>query len=438
MSLGESEKLFAPTTDTKQQANAARAKPPALDFSRTVSSQLSPDGRRAPQLPRGYGNQAMLRLMQRSRPAVQTKLTINQPGDAYEQEADRVADLVMRMTDADIALSRAPLGISRKCAACEEEDKKKLQMKSAGRGELASAEAPPIVHEVLREPGQPLDAATRAFFEPRFGYDFAGVRVHVGVAANKSAEAIKAQAYTFDRHLVFADGQYSSATRNGRHLVAHELVHLMQQAGNGGANQVAQKKVRRRPQTQVNGAATASEFQVYACTKDLETSPVGRHAFFRVGGEGPGNPTYELEPQDNRTLKSADGARFHTGCWQGVPMRDAPEDKSANADCIPTTITTPCLQEKFSSYPIGKYCTFGPNSNSFVNYVAKQCGMLVLTPAGWTPGYDTSPPTPGTFAPSPATTLQGCAEESGCLVLANSSDDGTAARDSANEQLATA
>ena len=98
-------------------------------------------------------------------------------------------------------LSSAPPQVSRKCAACEEEQK--LQKKDAGSSAPALAEAPSSVHEVLRSPGRPLDAATRAFFEPRFGRDFSGVRMHTDAAAAQSARDVKARAYTVGRNIAF-------------------------------------------------------------------------------------------------------------------------------------------------------------------------------------------------------------------------------------------
>ena len=92
---------------------------------------------------------------------------------------------------------------------------------------------PPIVHEVLRSPGRPLDAATRAFMEPRFGYDFSRVRVHTDVRAAKSAEAVSALAYTVGQNVVLAAGSYSPESARGRDLLAHELTHTIQQRGNG-------------------------------------------------------------------------------------------------------------------------------------------------------------------------------------------------------------
>jgi uncharacterized protein DUF4157/L,D-transpeptidase-like protein len=118
-------------------------------------------------------------------------------------------------------------GVQRKCAQCEEEDKDSspLQRKDAG---TAPGVAPPIVHQVLNSPGQPLDAGTRAFMEPRFGHDFSQVRVHTDDRARESASAVNALAYTVGHHLVFRD-DYNPGTAEARGLIAHELVHTIQQ-----------------------------------------------------------------------------------------------------------------------------------------------------------------------------------------------------------------
>ncbi len=122
---------------------------------------------------------------------------------------------------------------------CEECSKKKLAEESAGAGSLnrrASTPstpgiAPPIVHDVLRSPGQPLDTATRQFFEPRFGQDFSHVRVHTDARAAESARAVNALAYTVGTNVVFGSGQYSTNDSTRQRLLAHELTHVVQQAG---------------------------------------------------------------------------------------------------------------------------------------------------------------------------------------------------------------
>lgn len=94
----------------------------------------------------------------------------------------------------------------------------------------AAVGAPPIVHDVLRTPGRPLDQATRAFMEPRFGRDFSGVRVHDDTEAAASAGAVNARAYTVGRDVVFGAGEYSPTEESGKRLLAHELAHAVQQS----------------------------------------------------------------------------------------------------------------------------------------------------------------------------------------------------------------
>jgi hypothetical protein len=99
-----------------------------------------------------------------------------------------------------------------------------------GQAEDAPTQVPPIVHEVLRSPGRPLDAETRAFMELRFGHDFRHVRVHTGLLAAKSARAMDALAYTVGRDVVFGAEQYCSEMGAQRRLMAHELAHVVQQS----------------------------------------------------------------------------------------------------------------------------------------------------------------------------------------------------------------
>lgn len=134
---------------------------------------------------------------------VQAKLAINEPGDKYEQEADRIAGQIMQ----------APA----------------MRVQRRAANGLGPTDVPPIVHEVLRSPGQPLDAKTRAFMEPRFGHDFSGVRVHTDAKAVGSARAVNALAYTVGRDVVFEAAQFSpGASDRGKRLLAHELTHVVQ------------------------------------------------------------------------------------------------------------------------------------------------------------------------------------------------------------------
>jgi hypothetical protein len=227
--------------------------------------------RQLAQLHRSYGNQAILGMLSRSPSAIQTKLTVNKPGDHFEQEADRVAHHVMRMTAPSMvqrscSACQAEDQVQRKCAECEEEENKTgLQRKEAGAGPEF---APPSVQAVLSSPGHPLDPATRAFMEPRFGYDFSQVRVHDDQRASESARDVNALAYTVGRHTVFGAGQYLPGSIGGRQLIAHELAHVIQQGFAAGQ----EHSVQRQPadngggtQDTTGGASAASTGRCYTC-----------------------------------------------------------------------------------------------------------------------------------------------------------------------------
>ncbi len=137
--------------------------------------------------------------------------------------------------------SSAPLApalfLRRKCAcggapgmrgACEECRENRLQRKPAVA--QAAAVSSESVHETLRAPGDPLDAATRDYMENRFSHDFSRVHIHTDNAAGRSAHAVNALAYTVGHDLVFAPGQYAPGTTAGRRLIAHELAHVVQQS----------------------------------------------------------------------------------------------------------------------------------------------------------------------------------------------------------------
>ncbi len=113
------------------------------------------------------------------------------------------------------------------CAECRDEREGSLQRSRTDHA--AVNEVPPIVDEVLREPGQPLDSATRAFMEPRFGRDFSDVRVHTDARAAESARAVSALAYTVGQDVVFQAGKHDTRSEEGTRCLAHELTHVVQQ-----------------------------------------------------------------------------------------------------------------------------------------------------------------------------------------------------------------
>ncbi|MCI0435105.1 MAG: DUF4157 domain-containing protein [Gemmatimonadetes bacterium] len=112
------------------------------------------------------------------------------------------------------------------CEACR---RRRLQRRArGGRGDVA---APPAVYGVIGSPGRPLDEAVRRDMESRFGHDFSRVRIHDDAAAAESAASVQAHAYTVGAHIVFGANQYAPVSGEGRCLLAHELTHVVQQAG---------------------------------------------------------------------------------------------------------------------------------------------------------------------------------------------------------------
>lgn len=173
-----------------------------------------------------------------ARRRLQPKLKIDEPSDAHEREADRVAEHVTRMSEPHPQRACACGGggsvTGGTCDACSK--KRSLQRKAVDSGIFD--ELPTQVDSALAATGRPLDAETRRFFEPRFGYDFSRVRVHVDDAA---AGSVRAHAFTVGERIVFAANQYRPTTHEGRRLLAHELTHVIQQSGSdsSGARRAA-------------------------------------------------------------------------------------------------------------------------------------------------------------------------------------------------------
>lgn len=218
---------------------------------RSYAHQRTMEGGRSPRFgtarpPAGrpserLGNQARLRRLTSGAPNIQAKLAIGSVNDPLEHEADAVADRVMRMPAPDVGISSDAAGLRRKCAACEE-DEGPLQRLAAGPQAAGAGDAaPPIVHDVIRSGGVPLDPATHDFMQSRFGRDFGDVRIHTGESAARSAEAVGARAYTVGRDVVFGAGQYQPQADSGRRLLAHELVHTVQQDAAGAPAAVSRQ-----------------------------------------------------------------------------------------------------------------------------------------------------------------------------------------------------
>ena len=184
---------------------------------------------------------------------IQTKLEVGSADDQYEREADHVADMVMRMPDPASADAVSPGGrlmgphhVQRQCTECEDEldsgptdDLIQPKAKPGAEqgpvkrgGGAAPSPAPSATHagiHAMRGQGRPLPFAARQTFEPRFGQDFSGVRVHADSQAAGLAKSLSARAFTVGNDIAFANGQYRPGTQSGDRLLAHELTHVVQQ-----------------------------------------------------------------------------------------------------------------------------------------------------------------------------------------------------------------
>jgi Domain of unknown function (DUF4157) len=182
---------------------------------------------------------------------VQPKLTINTPGDQYEQEADAMADRVIHMSSNEMAKPVTGLigrSLQRKCEHCEEEEKKKKPvMRKAETGSSGMSVSSSFDNSLnaSKGGGSPLPKGTRSFMENAFSIDFSSVKIHNGSQASEMSKGINAKAFTTGNDIYFKSGEYSPNSEEGKKLLAHELTHVVQQSGEGDQVQriVADKEI---------------------------------------------------------------------------------------------------------------------------------------------------------------------------------------------------
>lgn len=147
-------------------------------------------------------------------PRCASALNVSSSGDPLEVEAGHVADAVVSDATPSLISTASP----------------RLQRCGDIHGSACPCHsAPPVVGQVLRSAGEPLDAQTRTTMESRFGRRFSDVRVHTDGLAGESAQAVNALAYTVGKNVVFGPGRYRPGTTDGQRLIAHELTHVVQQ-----------------------------------------------------------------------------------------------------------------------------------------------------------------------------------------------------------------
>lgn len=187
------------------------------------------------------------------KPVIQKKLSIGSANDSYEVEADNMANKVMRMSEASPQnFTHTGALVQKKCAHCDEEEK--LQMKPLAdsitpliqrSSSENGGEAPSRVESQINSSkggGSNLDHGTKSFMENRFGTDFSEVRIHTGSHAVQMSRELNAQAFTVGNDIYFNEGKYNPNSESGKHLLAHELTHTVQQSG--GIERKVQRLIR--------------------------------------------------------------------------------------------------------------------------------------------------------------------------------------------------
>ena len=191
---------------------------------------------------------------------IQPKLEINTPGDKYEQEADAMADRVMRMADTGTSnhsvSSLIGPSVQRKCAECEEEEQKENPLMRKAENGGYGMQAPSSLVSSLNSSkggGAPLPQGTRNFMESAFSADFSRVRVHTGGQASDMSGGINARAFTHGNDIYFKGGQYAPNNEAGKKLLAHELTHTIQQGGltNNTGKKSVDAHIQRKPTVKV-------------------------------------------------------------------------------------------------------------------------------------------------------------------------------------------
>ena len=180
---------------------------------------------------------------------VQTKLTVNQPGDAHEQEADKMAEHVVqraqmkpdeekvqrkaRHEDDDMVRRKARHEEEKLQKKGMKEEEKPIQKQAAAAGAVPPAAVPVAAQRLSATKGQgsALPAATLREMGQAFGHDFRNVRIHTTSQAEELSQDLRAQAFTNGQDVYFGSGKYNPETTDGKRLLAHELTHVVQQNG---------------------------------------------------------------------------------------------------------------------------------------------------------------------------------------------------------------
>jgi len=244
---------------------------------------------------------------------IQAKLTIGEPGDRYEQEADRVASQVVQQIHApqtkaavqresiedDEELQMKPDSLQRE--SIEEDDE--LQMRPATEaveGGPASEALESAIHQA-RGSGQALDPHLQRQMGQAMGADFSGVTIHTDSQADQLNHSIQAKAFTTGQDIFFRQGAYQPSSQSGQELIAHELTHVVQQ--NSGINHQEVPTSRVKPSNQ-------DAPQVSQKSSIIRASLIQRERF--IGNKAKHHLHIEIN-QDHYKFAKDDGSRIEIG-----------------------------------------------------------------------------------------------------------------------------
>lgn len=251
-----------------------KAKAPETKKNNLISNSLKNDFNKSKKSPgdkilflqKTIGNQAVQRMIRSA--IIQEKLGIGQPGDIYEQEADRVAEQVMRTPELQVQrqpeeeeedeeliqtkplsdqitpvvhrqveeeeeeeIQTKPLSYEHPILQRQEEEEEELLMtKSISERSQQIRDDLHIQLNQSRSSGQPLPEMERSFMEKSFGIDLGSVRIHTDNNAEQMSRKLNAAAFTYGRDIYFGAGKYNPGTLSGKKLMAHELTHVVQQS----------------------------------------------------------------------------------------------------------------------------------------------------------------------------------------------------------------
>jgi outer membrane protein OmpA-like peptidoglycan-associated protein len=231
------------------------------------------------------------------------------------------------------------------CAECRQQ-RDKLQRQATDNAEASVA--PPIVHEVLHTPGEPLDPATRTVMEARLGHDFSQVRVHTDARAAASALAVQAQAYTVGQDIVLGAGAPGPQQTEGRRLLAHELVHTIQQAsglaivGAAAAEALTVSSPSDRSEREAEQVADRAFAGPTPVPETAMTTPTGTSVIHRQPLPDVPDVTLRPSPQMARLLGS--------GTFDGFALNSATLTSEHKTSLRGLTIS---LKDLLRSYPSG-------------------------------------------------------------------------------------